>query len=82
MITFGRFSDSFKDKPKVDAWNTSERLFLEKQYTDSYEAFFNYLRDDDIGNVNFKKEVDKITFELLPGSKMIHGAIENGKVTC
>ncbi|MEO8512287.1 MAG: hypothetical protein ABI543_01880 [Ignavibacteria bacterium] len=82
MITFGRFSDSFKAKSKVEAWNTSERLFLEKKYTDSYEAFFNYLRDDDTNNVNFKKEGDKITFELLQGSKMIHGTIDNGRVLC
>ncbi len=82
MITFGRFSDSFKATSKVEAWNTSERLFLEKKYTDSYEAFFNYLRDDDTNNVNFKKEGDKIDFELLQGSKMIHGYIANGKVIC
>ncbi len=82
MITFGRFSDSFKDKPKIEAWNTSERLFLEKKYTESYEAFFNYLRDDDLGNVNFKKDGDKITFELLQGSKFVYGTIDNGRVVC
>jgi hypothetical protein len=82
MITFGRFSDSFKSKPKIEAWNTSERLFLEKKYTDSYEAFFNYLRDDDTNNVDFKKDGDKITFELEQGSKLIRGTIAEGRVIC
>ena len=80
MITFGRFSDSFKPKAKVEAWNTSERLFLERKYIDSYEAFFNYLRDDDVNNVSFRKDGDNITFELLQGSKIIRGTIANGKV--
>lgn len=87
MITFGRFSDAFKPKQKVEAWNTSEKLFLEKDYTGSYEAFFNYLRDDDAGNLNFRKtpgktpEEDTIDFELQQGSKLISGKIAGGKIT-
>ena len=82
MITFGRFSDSFKSKPKVEAWNTAERLFLEKNYTESYEAFFNYLRDDDTNNVIFKKDGQRIDFELLQGSKLVKGRIADGKIIC
>lgn len=85
MTTFGRFSDAFKPKPKLDAWNTSERLFLEKDYMGSYEAFLNYLRDDDEGNLNFRRSVgtpegDSIDFEFQQGSKSIHGKIKGGKV--
>lgn len=80
MITFGRYSDSFKPKAKVDFWNRSEKLFQEKDYTASYEAFFNYLKDDEINNITWKKEGNDITFELLQGSKIVRGSISNGKV--
>lgn len=84
MITFGRFSDSFKPKQKIEAWNTSERLFLAKDYMGSYEAFMNYLRDDDTGNVNFKHSGEgggSIEFEFQQGSKIIKGKISGERVT-
>jgi hypothetical protein len=80
MITFGRFSDSFKPKKKVEFWNNSEKLFHEKSYTQSYEAFFNYLKDEEVGNVSYSVNGDTINFELLQGSKIIKGSIANGKV--
>ncbi len=82
MITFGRFSDSFKPKAKIDDWNTSERLFLEKNYMASYEAFFKYLSDDEVKNVTWKREGERIDFQLLQGSKIVHGTIANGEVIC
>ncbi|MBZ0201782.1 MAG: YbjN domain-containing protein [Ignavibacteria bacterium] len=80
MITFGRFSDSFKGKAKIEAWNRSEKLFLDKSYADSYEAFLNYLKDEEINNVSFKRDGDNINFELLQGSKVIRGHFSGGKV--
>ena len=80
MITFGRFSDSFKSKDKINYWNQSEKLFQEKKYLDSYEAFFNYLRDDTENNVKFTRSGDKIDFELLQGSKIVSGYIGNNEV--
>jgi hypothetical protein len=80
MITFGRFSDSFKPKAKTEAWNNAEKLFHEKNYTESYEAFLNYLKDDEVNNVSFSKSGDAINFELLQGSKIIRGTIGSGKV--
>ena len=80
MITFGRFSDSFKGKAKIEAWNLSEKLFLEKNYTESYEAFFNYIRDDESNNVSYKREGDNIDFELLQGSKVVRGHFSGGRV--
>jgi hypothetical protein len=80
MITFGRFSDSFKSKEKIAQWNNSEKFFQEKKYLDSYEAFFNYLRDDTVNNVTFTRSADKIDFEFLQGSKIIKGHIDNSEV--
>ncbi len=82
MITFGRFSESFKPKAKNDEWNVAEKLFFEKNYMDSYEAFFKFLSDDETGNVTYTRSGDRIDFELLQGSKKVHGYIANGEVVC
>ena len=79
-ITFGRFSDSFKSKSKLDFWNKSEKLYIDKQYFDSYEAFMNYMRDDESGNVRFSRSGENIEFEFPQGSKMIRGYVKDGKV--
>jgi hypothetical protein len=80
-ITFGRYTDAFKPKAKVDSWAKSEKLFEQKQYTDSYDAFFNYLKDDSVNNVNWKREKNNITFELQQGSKTVHGSVNENKIT-
>ncbi len=82
MITFGRFSDSFKPKAKIDEWNLSEKQFLEKNYLESYEAFLRYLRDDETGNVQFSRKGERIDFELQQGSKKVTGYIAQGRVIC
>lgn len=79
-VIFGRFSDSFKPKAKLDFWNKSEKLFIDKQYIDSYEAFMNYLHDDSTDNLKFSRSGDNISFEFPQGSKMIGGYIKDGKV--
>jgi len=81
-VIFGKFSDSYKPKIKIDAWNTAEKLFFDKDYTGSYEALFNYLRDDDENNVSFRKTPEGgFTFELLQGSKKITGKVDGGLIT-
>ncbi|MCX7877076.1 MAG: YbjN domain-containing protein [Ignavibacteria bacterium] len=77
---FGRYSDSYKPHYKREAWFNSEKFFEEKRYLDSYEAFLNYLRDDDLDNVHFRREKDEIKFELFQGSKTVKGQISNGKI--
>ena len=79
-ITFGRFTDAFKPKAKIDFWNQAEKLFNEKKYAESHDAFFNYLKDDSLNNLSWKKENSRIDFELQQGSKTIHGTINENKI--
>jgi hypothetical protein len=79
-ITFGRFSDSFKPKAKLDYWNKSEKLFYDKAYPDSYEAFFMYLADEEMKNVNFSRNGENFEFEFPQGSKYIKGHVKDGKI--
>jgi len=81
MITFGRYSDSFKPKNKVEAWNECEKLFEEKKFTESYLSFFNYIKDDKQDNVSFTQEDGRIKFELMQGSKVVKGEIDDKRIT-
>lgn len=79
-VNFGRFSDSFKPKAKLDFWNKSEKLFFDKQYYDSYEAFMNYLHDDAVDNLKFSRSGNNYSFEFPQGSKTIKGIIKDGRI--
>jgi len=72
-IQFGRYSDNNKTVEKVEKWNEAESLFKEKKYFDSISAFFDYLRDDDTGNVNHSRDGKSGTFEFFQGTKIIRG---------
>jgi len=73
LVSFGRYTDINKNKNQLAHWKKSNDLFKEKDYLGSYEAFFTYLRDDKVDNVNFKREGDKVTFEITQGSKVVKG---------
>jgi len=79
-ITFGRFTDAFKPKAKIDFWNQAEKLFKEKKYTEAHDAFFNYLIDDSLNNVSWKKENNHFDFQLQQGSKTVRGTISEHKI--
>ncbi len=79
-VQLGRFTDSFKPKAKVEAWNLSEKLFLEKKFLDSYEAFFDYIKDDAMNNISYSRSNGKITFEFYQGSEIVRGTIGENKV--
>ena len=73
-IRFGRYSDNNKPLAKVQEWTRAETLFKEQKFHESIAAFFNYLTDDEAGNVFFKKENDaEGQFHFFQGSKVIRG---------
>ena len=54
-IFFGRYSDNNKPVNKVTRWTDADNLFKEKKYTESFDAFFEYLRDDTAQNVVYER---------------------------
>ena len=72
-IHFGRYSDNNKPVEKVARWNEADTLFKEKKWHQSIAAFFDYLCDDDVNNVQHKATGTSGTFELYQGSKIIKG---------
>jgi hypothetical protein len=74
-IPFGRYSDNNKPTAKVDRWNEAETLFKEKKVHESIAAFFDYLRDEAIENVQHQPGADgkRGSFQFYQGSKIIRG---------
>ena len=76
-ILFGRYSDNNKPVEKVNRWNDADSLFKEKKYTESFDAFFEYLRDDAIDNVVHERNESNGRFHFYQGSKIVRGSYDN-----
>ncbi|MFZ1328103.1 MAG: hypothetical protein WAW27_03685 [Chitinophagaceae bacterium] len=76
-ITFGRYSDNNKPAAKVSRWSDADNLFKEKKYIESFDAFFEYLRDDSIQNVVYERNGAEGRFHLFQGSKIVRGTFNN-----
>lgn len=76
-IPFGRYSDNNKPVAKVNRWTDADNLFKEKKYTESFDAFFEYLRDDNIHNVVYERNGSEGRFHFYQGSKIVRGHFDN-----
>jgi hypothetical protein len=72
-IIFGRYSDNNKPVAKISRWTDADSLFKEKKYTDSLDAFFDYLRDDAVQNVVYERNGAEGKFQFYQGSKIVRG---------
>ncbi len=73
-VTFGRYSDNNKSVEKVNRWTAADTLFKEKKYPESIDAFFDYLRDDDVQNVTLNRNGSAFDFQICQGSKIVRGS--------
>src|SRR6476620_7521125 len=76
-IFFGRYSDNNKPVAKANRWTDADNLFKEKKYSESFDAFFDYLRDDDVQNVVYERNGAEGRFQLYQGSKIVRGSFNN-----
>jgi len=77
LIPFGRYSDNNKPAAKVTRWTDADNLFKEKKYTESIDAFFDYLRDETTDNVVYERNGTDGRFHLYQGSKIVRGTFNN-----
>jgi hypothetical protein len=73
VIQFGRYTDHYKPRIKNQFWDKAMQLHEKKDYLNSIKAFFDYLSDDEINNINYIEEGEKIKFKIYQGSKCING---------
>lgn len=76
-LSFGRYSDNNKPVAKVNRWTDADNLFKEKKYSESLDAFFDYLRDDSVHNVVYERNDKEGRFEFYQGSKIVRGTFNN-----
>jgi hypothetical protein len=79
-IFFGRYSDNNKPAGKVSRWTEADKLFKEKKYPESFDAFFEYLRDEDAQNVVYERNGTEGRFEFYQGSKIVRGKFDKDKL--
>jgi len=72
-VQFGRYTDRNKSPEQLESWTQSVDFFKEKKYLESYNKFFEYLKDPKVDNVKFTKHEDRIEFEFIQGSKIVKG---------
>ena len=76
-IVFGRYSDNNKPVAKANRWTDADNLFKEKKYTESFDAFFDYLQDDAVQNVVYERHGAEGRFQFYQGSKIVRGNFNN-----
>ncbi len=72
-ISFGRYSDNNKPAAKTSRWTDADNFFKEKKYPESIDAFFDYLRDDNVQNVVYERNGSEGRFHFYQGSKIVSG---------
>ncbi len=75
-IVFGRYSDNNKTMAKTNRWTDADNSFREKQYGASLDAFFDYLTDDTVRNVQYSRNGDSGQFSFYQGSKIVRGKFD------
>ena len=75
-LSFGRYSDNNKPVAKTNRWTDADNLFKEKKFTESIDAFFDYLRDDAVENVVYERNGAEGRFHFYQGSKIVRGSFD------
>jgi hypothetical protein len=73
IIQFGRYTDHYKPRTKNAHWDQSMQLKDKKDYLGSLKEFLIYLNDDQLNNVTYIEEPQKIRFRIYQGSKCVEG---------
>lgn len=79
-IVFGRYSDNNKTIAQVARWTAADTLFREKKYQQSIDAFFDYLRDDSVKNVEIERSGSQMYFTIYQGSKVVRGICDDKRL--
>jgi hypothetical protein len=79
-ILFGRYSDNNKTVAQVSRWTEADNLFKEKKYPESFDAFFEYLRDNEVQNVVYERNGAEGRFQVYQGSKIVRGSFDKDQV--
>lgn len=70
-IAFGRYTDAYKSKVQLSAWDESLRLYEEGQILASIKQLLDYLKNDNADNLIIDPGTTDFQFTIFHGSKQI-----------
>ena len=79
-IIFGRYSDNNKTLEQIKRWKDAEILFKEKKIFESFDAFFEYLKDPERDNVLHERNEKEGSFSIYQGSKIVSGKYNHSEL--
>jgi len=79
-IIFGRYSDNNKTLEQIKRWKDAEILFKEKKVFESFDAFFEYLKDPERNNVLHERNEKEGSFSIYQGSKIVSGKYNHSEL--
>jgi hypothetical protein len=79
-IWLGRYSDNNKTLNKENRWAAAEKHFSEKNYSACFEAFFDYLKDDETDNLSLESSDNRLSFSCKQGSSLIQGTTDGTSI--
>ncbi|WP_127131570.1 hypothetical protein [Pseudoflavitalea rhizosphaerae] len=74
-IYFGQFSDNTKSIQQIQSYRRAMKLIEEQQYLDGVEAYFWYLKDEQLNNVVWQREEDQLSFLVYQGPVIVRGNV-------
>lgn len=72
-IRFGRYSDSVKSPEQLEFWRQAEAHYAAGEHVHAWRSFFDYLRDPEVDNVQYREAGNGLEFEIYQGSRTIQG---------
>ena len=79
-VFLGRYSDNNKSVEKVNRWTEADQHFKKGAYQECLDAFFDYLTDDALKNVEYVRNEKEGTFLLFQGSKIVKGKFDENRL--
>ena len=81
QITYGRYTECFKQKVQLDYWGECGDLFEQKKYFDSFKIFTKYISNQSGDNINLTESDNSLKFDFIQGSKKVNVIISDKKVS-
>jgi len=78
---FGRYSDAFKSKDKINFWREAVENFEQKKYFNSFRSFVKYAVNEETQNVILTDNGDSLDIKFYQGTKLIRVKINSQQVT-
>ncbi len=79
MVSFGRYSDTYKSKEQYEAWDRSLKSYEEEKVQDSIRFLMEYIKNQKADNIFLTESNGDLNILIYHGSKQINCLVANEK---